>query len=399
MGSYFSQGERAEADADSAFFDGLLTLPSATLANGTYSYLLSPDGLTDDLTEDTPNISSTSKKKKELCVLIHGIGHYSFSWRNYEQRFLQQGYHVLTYDLIGRGHSSYAASGKFGLEEHTAQLLQLLLFHHVSQTFDAVHLVGHSQGAAVAMGFSSQNYHNPLLQGKLESVTLLSPAGVLQNTQLDLLQSSAFVQRTSRFIIMGIAAQVDGWTKEYQDVELAQRNLRYWRGLHADKNRSARVVEAIWRVLLEFPMTKMASHAEKLALLTGDAGTLFDPPTAEADEGAYSSTADASSISNSSEQQEHPPQQQQNNRPISVGVIWGDNDETTPYQEGLSALNRIFTGSDETAQQLQRPVATKGGRYQARTISGCGHETTNDEQFCDEIFAAMMSFQQIWRKL
>lgn len=92
-------------------------------------------------------LAQNIKKKNELIVFVHGLGHYNFIWIPLEQKFLELGFSVCSYDLIGRGFSEYPTSGKFGLEEHVEQLhediIQPLL---AADNYSAIHLVGHSQG-------------------------------------------------------------------------------------------------------------------------------------------------------------------------------------------------------------------------------------------------------------
>ena len=111
-------------------------------------------------------------------VCVHGIGAFHYYVEPVADCLLTEGYRVLTYDLIGRGHSK--PSDSYGAEAHVEQLWHLL--RHVGWADGPVYVVGHSMGGAVAAGFAVQ--HRACVAG----LVLLSPAGLMSLAQVRLLR-------------------------------------------------------------------------------------------------------------------------------------------------------------------------------------------------------------------
>lgn len=77
-----------------------------------------------------------------VVVLVHGLTGRASHWSEVAQRLTAAGYRVVAPDLRGHGASPRAES--YTLEEHTADLADLL------EATGPAHLVGHSLGAALA---------------------------------------------------------------------------------------------------------------------------------------------------------------------------------------------------------------------------------------------------------
>jgi pimeloyl-ACP methyl ester carboxylesterase len=314
---------------------------AATDIDGTYSFRLQPINEVD--------------RKNEIFVLIHGVGHYSFAWRHLEALLVGEGYTVVVYDLIGRGHSSYASSGEFGLKAHTDQLRALLVspIHSPSCVeYEKIHLLGHSQGGAVAMGFAALYGDEPAFHGKLHTLTLLAPAGLMSSGQLDMLQGSGCVQGLMKNVMMNKAAQRAAWTRDYIDKKLAKQNQRYLEAMHANPQKSKLVTEAIWQVLRQFPMTS-TRNMEMAKRLAKHVQTTC----------------------------------------LCVGLIWGDLDETTPYADSAT-FHEIFAEKVLNGEELTKPITGSKGSYQARTVKGVGHELTHEGY--EEVFQHVLEFQGLW---
>ena len=88
-----------------------------------------------------------------LIVFVHGLGHFNWVWKEscFEKKFLELGFGVVSYDLVGRGFSEFPTNGKFGLNEHLAQLHDEVITPLLGDV-DEFHLIGHSQGGAICMG-------------------------------------------------------------------------------------------------------------------------------------------------------------------------------------------------------------------------------------------------------
>lgn len=126
--------------------------------------------------------------KKEIIVCVHGIGSSHAHYAPFSKFLVQEGYHVLAYDLIGRGYSAPSSSNVYDSTEHVEQLYNLLKNLQLikldsTATPTRFNLVGHSMGGAVATLFASK------YPQYIKSLVLLSPAGLMKSFKLNLLHS------------------------------------------------------------------------------------------------------------------------------------------------------------------------------------------------------------------
>ncbi len=82
------------------------------------------------------------------CVLVHGVGLNRRIWTAQVETFTNS-YKVVTYDLIGHGHSD-TLPGPLTLDDFVQQLLALL----DTLGLRRIHLIGHSLGALIAIEFA-----------------------------------------------------------------------------------------------------------------------------------------------------------------------------------------------------------------------------------------------------
>ncbi len=100
-------------------------------------------------------------------VLVHGITSPSFLWDYQFDVLAQAGFHVLRYDLYGRGFSDRPAV-RYTDDLYDRQLLELL---DALQVTKPVHLVGHSMGGAISVKFTDRHPE------RVARLALLAPAG------------------------------------------------------------------------------------------------------------------------------------------------------------------------------------------------------------------------------
>ena len=359
--------------------------------NGTYSYLLLPE----------PGVF-----RHEVFVLVHGIGHWSFAWKNWESLLLAKGYAVLVYDLIGRGHSDWGPEGRFALGEHLDQLHSLMIplverqetttrysFGHGEEvsvdTFTAIHLIGHSQGGAIVLGYASNWFEDEAytLKGKLQSIIMLAPAGLSSNIKLDLLQYSGCVQYFQKNTLMQMETQRAAWVLEYIDKELGKKNAEYLEAMHAISERSAMVTEAIWRTLINFPLTSMQREASQLAQYCR-LGTLpraaSSSGEAGAGAGAGAGTGTGTGIGVAGR------------RKCKVGLIWGDKDITVPYSN-IEHFTKFFMGRSFIPESDDVMFCSDNGYFCVQRMNGIGHELTNERT--EDVFAHVMDMHTKWEEL
>jgi pimeloyl-ACP methyl ester carboxylesterase len=132
-----------------------------TKCDGTYYYL-------------TP---LQEKTHPPLVILIHGMGAGTYNYNSLSMCLESAGFRVLMYDLIGRGWSDYPSSAVFDGPAHVNQLRTLLsnLRAQGLQIPVQYHVIGHSQGGAVAALYVSQYAE------EVRSVVFLAPAGLMNS--------------------------------------------------------------------------------------------------------------------------------------------------------------------------------------------------------------------------
>ncbi|WP_010140501.1 alpha/beta fold hydrolase [Oceanicola sp. S124] len=103
-----------------------------------------------------------------VAICIHGLTTPAYVWDAVAPQLAGMGYHVLTYDLLGRGWSDRPG----GAQEagfFTTQLSQLMAALDID---GPVTLFGYSMGAAVATAYAAEH------PGRIEKLVLVAPAGM-----------------------------------------------------------------------------------------------------------------------------------------------------------------------------------------------------------------------------
>jgi pimeloyl-ACP methyl ester carboxylesterase len=131
-----------------------------TKCEGTYYYLTTSEG----------------REEQPVVVLIHGLGCASYYYYYLSFSLENAGFRVLMYDLIGRGRSDHPSNAVFDGPAHVNQLRTLLSNLRAQgplQIPAQYHVIGHSQGGAVAALYVSQYAE------EVRSVVFLAPAGLM----------------------------------------------------------------------------------------------------------------------------------------------------------------------------------------------------------------------------
>lgn len=108
---------------------------------------------------------ATNWNKNGVIVFIHGLSLPSFIFEDNARALTDQGFRVLTYDLLGRGLSDRPDTA-YDMGLFLTQLTELLKATDISQP---VHLIGYSLGATIAAAFAAEH------PGTVDSVTLIAP--------------------------------------------------------------------------------------------------------------------------------------------------------------------------------------------------------------------------------
>ncbi|MEJ1993144.1 MAG: alpha/beta hydrolase [Maritimibacter sp.] len=107
-------------------------------------------------------------RSPNVLVLIHGLSYPSWVFDGVIRGLVAMGYHVLTYDLYGRGYSD-RPKGRQSLDFHIRQLDELLVEVGVT---GPVSLLGYSMGGMIASTLAAKQ------PDRVERLILVAPAGL-----------------------------------------------------------------------------------------------------------------------------------------------------------------------------------------------------------------------------
>lgn len=201
-----------------------------------------------------------------LIVLVHGIGSHCGLFDDLAAHLVSSGFHVLRYDLIGRGYSSYpkdnyldgeSAFSGFG---HVIQLRQLLL--GLQLTSQQYHLLGHSMGGAIAALYADR------FRDEVKSLILLTPAGLMDLGILAFIRKCACLHGIVKNVLH--SSQEDAWRKDFYDhtgasLVAEERMVQSMRVVYSS---NPRAFEAFWQSVLHFPLSSLHECVDHLASLT-----------------------------------------------------------------------------------------------------------------------------------
>lgn len=124
------------------------------------------------LSQGITHYSWTGPTDGPVAVCIHGLTTPSFVWRDIAQGLAAQGYHVLTYDLYGRGFSDAPK----GLQDHAFFLRQLNDLLDDQGVQEPVTVLGYSMGGALASAYAATQPE------RVNRLILLASAGMQVNS-------------------------------------------------------------------------------------------------------------------------------------------------------------------------------------------------------------------------
>ena len=196
----------------------------------------------------TPNLSPD----KEVVVLIHGIGSYSFQFELMSHYLETQGYCVLRYDLLGRGYSKFPTSGTddgssiFGASGHVSQLRDLLI--HLGITNRHYNIIAHSMGGALAALYIEQ------YPSEVSALVLLSPAGLMDCGIFKFLKCCKCLHGLVKTSLR--RTQEKAWRQDFYEHagDSLQLENDFVAKLQTRSREQPTVFDAFWESVLHFPL-------------------------------------------------------------------------------------------------------------------------------------------------
>ncbi|MFJ3386962.1 alpha/beta fold hydrolase [Lysinibacillus sp. NPDC086135] len=120
----------------------------------------------------TANIFRTGRS--DCCILfVHGFSESSICWEDVSTK-IKGHVNLVTYDCIGHGNNA-SLWKQASFESYTDQLDELINYLLEYEKFTKIILVGHSQGASIAMQYSMKN------PNKVYKLILVSPITYIDN--------------------------------------------------------------------------------------------------------------------------------------------------------------------------------------------------------------------------
>lgn len=215
---------------------------------------LAPQG---KFSEGTHYILRGPETATELVVLVHGMKTYHTCFNRLATVLSGQGFLTLQYDMIGRGFSDPAPNGKYGDDEHVQQLYGLIDRLDLPRK---LHMIGHSQGGAVAVIFSSRNWK------MIKSITLLAPAGLMNAFPLGLIRHAPLIRMALKSSQRGKEGREKAWRSDFHSHDGVSLLLEddTVADLHALYESRPQVFEGYFSSLMEFPLSGIEPHISQV---------------------------------------------------------------------------------------------------------------------------------------
>ncbi|MEI7579505.1 MAG: alpha/beta hydrolase [bacterium] len=140
---------------------------------------------------------------KQVITFIHGFGGSTFTWRDNQQFFADQGYRVVLIDTLGFGFSTTTASADYSHPAQAKLIKSVLDQLGITETI----LVGHSMGGNIVLHFTESN---PQMVSRLVLVDALV---VSKPSKLNIV---------SFFLTM---PPLERWTKVFLNVIVSEKNF------------------------------------------------------------------------------------------------------------------------------------------------------------------------------
>lgn len=216
--------------------------------NGT-NYIYNKSFINDN---DNKNDNNNNNDTKTI-ICIHGIGGYVGLFDDF-LNLLPEGYNILRYDLIGRGHSDYPIDNKFDTDTHINQLRDLIVHLGLHQT--KYILLGHSMGGSIATLYTNK------FPEEVAALILLAPSGILErNTALKILNyCPSWLVKTPLKCM-----QEAWWRLNFADnwSPSANKTVEKMHALHAEV---PTIFDAFYECLFQFPLSNLEEEVTKLSI-------------------------------------------------------------------------------------------------------------------------------------
>lgn len=279
----------------------------------------------------------TAADSRGTVVCVHGIGSFSAQYIDIASFLHNLGYTVVTYDLIGRGRSSYPNDNVFDGEAHVDQLRGLVteLNLHEGKRY---HIIAHSMGGAVAALYASQYL------SEVASLVLLSPAGLMDLGILRLLRGccGCFQSLAKRGVAAG---QEQAWRDDFvsHDGKSLEIENMFTEKLRRANQENPRMYDAFWQSALQFPLSGIDSSVQAVA----------------------------------------------NCEHLSILLMWGEQDKAVPYNPNYFRWRRYFESTTAPSKLVRYAVYENMGHGFLLEHADAVHEAIRD--FFEEIKSSQIA--------
>ena len=106
-----------------------------------------------NLSSGTLHVEASGDPLGRLVLCVHGLSANCRSFDRFVPALAAAGYHVVTMDLRGRGHSDITHAGSYGWSGHARDLLEIAE-HYGADSFD---VIGHSMGGFIGMSLAAEH--------------------------------------------------------------------------------------------------------------------------------------------------------------------------------------------------------------------------------------------------
>lgn len=214
--------------------------------------------------DDNKHSNYPTTAQRHLVVCVHGIGSYHACFNDMAKSLAEAGYRVLQYDLIGRGHSSPDPTGRYDADSHLQQLHSLLVHIQGSPADNQnrrCHIIGHSMGGSLVTLFASR--HPEFVQ----SLTLLSPAGLMGFMPVGFIQSCSCTNGLVRRHVMAVEQAEKIWRAEFfqKTASSLEKEEFTVKALKNQIRYNPESLNALYHCILRFPMSDISKDIKAVA--------------------------------------------------------------------------------------------------------------------------------------
>lgn len=205
--------------------------------------------------------------EEEVVVCVHGIGSYHVHYEGLSAALVDQGYTVLTFDLMGRGYSPFpptttdsSGNSVFGADGHIEQIHELVAGLGLDQR--KYHLIGHSMGGALSALYAARYGANEVL-----TLTLLSPVGLMDLGIVKMVRRLPCLHGIVRNVLRNgheNAIRQDFFSHKGAVLEIENKTVADALAMNRE---NPQIFEAFWQCVLHFPFFDTDTEVNTLAKL------------------------------------------------------------------------------------------------------------------------------------